>query len=157
MKQLMILRHGEAGFQDDGMGDFGRQLTTSGKFSLEKLAQVLKERNLVFDLLIKSPAIRTLQTAEIILETVPVREEIEHEQIYGGSTKSLLEIINAIPKEYEKVLLVGHNPGISALVGYLTNDYHLVMTPGMMVVMDIFVPYWSLVTNSSGTLKEVLQ
>lgn len=156
-KQIALLRHGEA---EPGMGvdsDLKRKLSDSGIYKLERLAQVLKDRNVFFDLLLKSPAQRTLQTADIVGKAIKVGAEEVHNRFYLAECETLFKIINQLPENCQKVILVGHNPGISALLAYLTGEFQLSLSAGMMAVMDLESARWNEVSRNSGTLVEVLQ
>lgn len=155
MKQLILLRHGEAGFSD-GV-DFQRQLTFRGKENLEKLGNTLSSRGLEVDFLFCSAATRTRETAEIIKKYVPVKEEVFENLIYGASLENLLEILEKTPEDAEKCLLIGHNPTISLLLAHLTDGNYLGLQPGMMAVLELEVGEWYMIGYQTATLKEVLQ
>lgn len=80
MKQLILIRHGEAGFSD-GV-DFQRQLTARGKENLVKLGETLSDREIKVDLLYCSSATRTRETAEILKQYIEISEEILSREIY---------------------------------------------------------------------------
>lgn len=155
--QITLLRHGEAEQGFGINGDIKRKLTARGVFKLERLARVLKEREVSFDLLLKSPAQRTLQTAEIIGESIKIGLEDVKDDFYMADSEALFTVINQLSDQYHRVILVGHNPGISTLLAYLTNDFHLSLLPGMMAVVDLEADSWQAVSRGSGTLVEVLQ
>ena len=151
------MRHAEA---ETGMGyerDFDRKLTAQGISKLHRLNKVLTEKNIQYDLLIKSPAQRTMQTAQVISAGLPVAEELVKTTVYESSLEKLLEIILALPDPLEHVLLVGHNPSISALLMYLADDFNVSLTTGMMAVITFDLPAWNMITKGSGSLSEVLQ
>ena len=151
------MRYAEA---ETGMGyerDFDRKLTAQGISKLHRLNKVLTEKNIQYDLLIKSPAQRTMQTAQVISAGLPVAEELVKTTVYESSLEKLLEIILALPDPLEHVLLVGHNPSISALLMYLADDFNVSLTTGMMAVLTFDLPAWNMITKGSGSLSEVLQ
>ena len=99
MKQLILLRHGEAGFSD-GV-DFQRQLTARGKTQLNNLGQHLSLKALEVDRMYCSSATRTRETAEIIKSHLPIKEEIYEKEIYSANLEILLKILEETPKEVE--------------------------------------------------------
>src|SRR5690606_37915454 len=75
--------------------------------------------------------------------------EIDH--IYDGSKLDLLNIINQLDNRYDFVALFGHNPGISDLLNYLTDDNLSMATCGVAVV-NFLVEDWSQLSKGTGEL-----
>lgn len=155
MKQLILLRHGEAGFSD-GV-DFQRPLTSKGKIGLERLAETLKERGLRIDLMYCSTATRTQETGEIIKKHIPVQEEVFEKEIYTANLDTLIQILEKTPDEVNTCLLIGHNPTISLLLAHLTDENYVGLQPGMMGILEMQLPHWYLVGHNSASLKEILR
>lgn len=157
MLSLYLLRHGEsepvAGFS----GDIGRQLTVSGKHRLLELANVLKSRGLVFDHMIVSPATRTLETKDAIASVLgEVDFEIDN-AIYEASPRHLIAAVSRQPKKFRWIMLIGHNPGISAIASYFSGEEFLSLAPGMMAVLYFNLDEWQLISSNTGNLMEILQ
>ncbi|MFL0684817.1 MAG: SixA phosphatase family protein [Algoriphagus aquaeductus] len=155
MKQLILLRHGEAGFSD-GV-DFQRQLTSKGKDQLHKLGTILKEREMEIDLMYCSSATRTRETAEIIKSYLPIREEVYEKEIYAANLEILLQILENTPKSIHTCLLIGHNPTISLLLSHLTTGNYVGLQPGMMAILEIEVQEWYMVGMNTALLRELLK
>lgn len=156
-KKLSLLRHGEAELGNGYDGDFIRKLSENGTTKLIGLSKALQRKGMDFDVLIKSPAFRTMQTAHIITEYIDVKEERIDDRIYESSMDTLLEILTRLPAHFERVLIVGHNPGLSSLLVYLTNEFNLYLSPGMMAEVTFDLPEWTMITKGSGSLVEVIQ
>src|SRR5690606_16009316 len=154
VKKLTLMRHGEAETGIGCQGDFNRAITGNGIIKLQRLNLVLKQKEAKFDLLLKSPALRTMQTAQLISENLLVDEEIIEDAIYESSVDNLLEIVQFVPNRFENILLVGHNPGISALLVYLVGDFNISLLPGMMAVINFDLPNWNMISRGSGSLIE---
>lgn len=155
MKQLILLRHGEAGFSD-GV-DFQRQLTSKGKDQLHKLGTILKEREMEIDLMYCSSATRTRETAEIIKSYLSIREEVYEKEIYAANLEILLQILENTPKSIHTCLLIGHNPTISLLLSHLTTGNYVGLQPGMMAILEIEVQEWYMVGMNTALLRELLK
>lgn len=157
-KILYVLRHGEAKPGIGARGDFLRELTNDGKQQLKKLAQYLKSIDFNIDLILVSPAKRTQQTLEILTSALAIKDnQITHNEIFDAEPQKLLEIINNISQPSNHILLVGHNPGISSLVAYVSGQNYISMKPGMMAVLEILVDDWKFLGGNTGVLKEILQ
>lgn len=155
MKQLILLRHGEAGFSD-GV-DFQRQLTPRGKENLNRLGETLIKSGLKVDFLHCSSATRTRETSEIIKKYIKVEEEQLTRDIYQGNLETLLKILENTPKSAETCLLIGHNPTISLLLSHITHGNYIGLQPGMMAVIDLEINEWYMIGLGTGILKEVIQ
>jgi len=120
---LHILRHGLAedrskpGYKKDA----DRPLTPKGKQRLWRVAEAIEEMELEFDAIISSPFLRATQTAEIVAEALDLRKKLattEH-LTPNGNPKLLLEYIHQIKPAPKDVLIVGHEPYLSQLIGLL--------------------------------------
>lgn len=157
-KILYVLRHGEAKPGIGVRGDFLRELTNDGRQQLNKLAQYLKSINFNTDLILVSPAKRTQQTLEVLTSALAIKNnQITHDEIFDAEPQKLIEIINNITQPSNHLLLVGHNPGISSLVSYVSGQNYISMKPGMMAVLEILVDDWKSLGGNTGVLKEILQ
>jgi phosphohistidine phosphatase len=154
---LTLLRHGEAEIGHGMREDYARILTGYGASQLTRLGNVLESRQISFDLTLYSPAIRTTQTMEILDRKLELGVKISDRGIYESSLAELLRVVQKLPPTYYQVLLVGHNPGITHLQGYLSGDSSIMFSPGMLVRMSLDVEGWDLVYRSSATLLEVIQ
>ena len=65
MKKLIIVRHAHA--VHDGSADFNRTLTREGQEEAVAAGKMLKKNELIPDMIISSPAARTVQTAKKLL------------------------------------------------------------------------------------------
>jgi phosphohistidine phosphatase len=157
-KILYVLRHGEARPGIGVRGDFLRELTTDGRKQITRLAQYLKSKDFKVDLILVSPAKRTQQSLDILTSTLAIKNIQEtHDEIFDAEPQKLLDIINNIKQPINNLLLVGHNPGISSLVSFVSGQNYISMKPGMMAVLEILVDDWKLLGGNTGTLKEILQ
>ncbi|WP_194974925.1 SixA phosphatase family protein [Aquiflexum lacus] len=157
-KILYVLRHGEARPGIGIKGDFLRELTVDGRQQLKRLAEYLKSIDFKTDLILVSPAKRTQQSLEILTTTLAIKNnQITHDEIFDAEPQTLLDIINNINQPSNNILLVGHNPGISSLVSFVSGQNYISMKPGMMAVLEILVDDWRSLGANTGVLKEILQ
>ena len=115
MKTLLILRHGKA--EDDSpMGDKGRRLTPKGERDAAFIGGRIAARFGAPDWVVASDATRARQTAEIAAEAAGFSGEIGLDPaIYDAELEDLLGVVRELPDGAERVLLVGHNPGLALL------------------------------------------
>ncbi len=115
---LFILRHGEAGKSSVSAGDYKRALTIQGKKQIEELSKALISLDVKFDKIFTSPLVRAKQTAETvetIIKHIGNVEELECLKPEGNK----LELNSTLSKlkRDSKVLIVGHEPYLSELIG----------------------------------------
>jgi phosphohistidine phosphatase len=156
-KKLTLLRHGEAAVGMGQTNDLNRDLTDRGRSQLTRVCDLLESESVHFDYAITSPARRCLQTLEIINKEKRIPVSHKHPEIYESSVTALLGIINSFDNRYSNVLLIGHNPGISHLLGLLTGDTSILFVPGMLVKISFELPDWKMVSRNSGSILEVIQ
>jgi len=156
IKHLYVLRHGEARPGIGHLGDIKRPLTEKGQNHIEKLSKNLASREVSFDLVLMSPSIRTSQTGEIISKYVFSKEIIVEDDIYEAETMALLSLLNKINGPVENLLLIGHNPSLSALILYLTGNGSVNLHPGMLAIVEVIVEDWNLLGKNTGILKEII-
>lgn len=116
MKTLTIMRHSEAiaDLSEDVKTDFDKPLTDRGINILEKVGDFLKEKYPNPDYIVCSPAVRTKQTLQWLQAALGEKGEVFYEnKLYGANSDTLIDILLSLPREKEKVLLIGHNPSIS--------------------------------------------
>jgi phosphohistidine phosphatase len=115
------------------------------------MAERLKENLLVPELLITSPAVRTVTTAEIFAEYLLLPEPQADPLIYAASPQTLLNVINRLPPANNFIGIVGHNPGITLILDYLAGVAREVHTCTVALI-EFETDEWSAITQGSGSL-----
>ena len=123
MKKLYIVRHAQKEDVQIGRDDYDRELSPEGEKEAKLIAQNFASKNLPVDLIVASPAIRTKKTAEIFAEALKYKKTIMlNEVLYMAFVNELLETISYTNDTIDSMLLVGHNPSLTAfaitLVGF---------------------------------------
>lgn len=124
MKTLILVRHAKAEKEIPGQADFDRQLTERGVSDASQMAQRTGIRDFGIQLILTSPAHRTSQTTGIMANYIGMLPEniISDKRIYQASADTLLDLLLELPDAFDKVMLVGHNPGIANLVGFFSRQ-----------------------------------
>jgi phosphohistidine phosphatase len=117
MKTLYVLRHGQAAPEQDADTDHARELTARGRGEVRRAAAALLERGKPPSLVLSSSATRARQTAELCLEGWQPGPELRVlGDLYLASPASYLSALAAGADPHESAMVVGHNPGLEALV-----------------------------------------
>lgn len=121
-RELLILRHGKSDWNAN-TDDFHRPLKKRGKRGAQRIASWLKDQGLVPDHIVSSPAVRALATALKACEAMGLGgDRVRRDpRIYLATHQELLEVLSACPPEAERVMLVGHNPGLEELLEFLAD------------------------------------
>ncbi len=88
------------------------------------MAQRLKEKRIVPDLMLSSPAKRALNTCERIADILQYsKEKIKTDRdLYHADEESILRIVKNLNDKHDCILIFGHNPGLTDFVNRLTNS-----------------------------------
>lgn len=150
MKQLLLIRHAKAE-QGSIYDDFERPLKTRGIDDATEMANRLKSKGIIPQLVVSSPALRALSTAEVFSHQLCTGDIQTNKAIYEASDATLFNSITGLPDEYDFVALVGHNPGISQILRYLTGEYKDVATCAVALIA-FEVGSWKEISGDSGKL-----
>lgn len=117
------------------MDDFMRPLNERGERNAPRMAKRLKEKKIVLDLLLSSPAVRAIQTAHLFAKVLEVRPSILQTEtaLYHASSETLLSVIRQIKNSADTVMLVGHNPGLTDFANALLQE-HIINIPTCGIV-----------------------
>ena len=130
MMDVYALRHGKAEERTLSVkSDSRRKLTESGKKELRCISKAIKSMDIRFDCIFSSPLLRARQTAEIIYSQVKCKKQsivFWDELKPEFDTDKIIQRLSAL-KPDSSVLLVGHEPVLSRLVGTVisSNDCHV--------------------------------
>lgn len=142
MKTLLILRHAKSSWDEPELADIQRPLNKRGKNDAPRVGEIIKEAGLVPDIILSSPAVRALKTAEAAADTCGYEGEIEiRENFYPGSPGDYIDALNEIPDGYARVMVVGHNPGLEELLSDLTGESELLPTAALAQV-ELAIQRW---------------
>ncbi|HIY76625.1 MAG TPA: histidine phosphatase family protein [Candidatus Sphingobacterium stercorigallinarum] len=160
MRTLYLVRHAKAEPHSLSKSDFYRNLMSNGIERARRIADHLQAMIHIDKktLAITSPANRAVQTADIFCEALhyPVTSLTQDNSIYEAHFMDLLGVINRVPESYERLLLFGHNPGLSALVNYLSHADIRLATSNVAIIQFEDDLAFSMVSGGTGQLVDVL-
>jgi len=124
MKTLFLIRHAKSSWDDTTLPDQDRPLNDRGRRDAPKMGERLAKRDVKPDLILSSPAVRALRTAEIIAEKLDYRRKniVVNERLYAVEADDLLDEIHQLGDEVERVMLFGHNPELTELAHRLSSE-----------------------------------
>ncbi len=138
MKNLLIMRHAKSDWGQN-LPDIERPLNKRGKKAAPLMAEQLKKMNKIPELIISSPAQRAMSTAERVKENLNLKKDIKVvETFYFGYMADVIEEIKNTDDQYDRILIVGHNPVWEDLVSELSSDHEYIVMPTAAIASVIF-------------------
>lgn len=122
-RELLLLRHGKSDW-DSGVEDFHRPLKKRGRLAAQCIGLWLLEQRLIPDYILSSPAERAFSTAKKVCSKLRLdpQQILQDGRIYLASCEQLLAVLHETPFTVQRLLLVGHNPGLEDLLSYLADN-----------------------------------
>jgi phosphohistidine phosphatase len=165
VRTLYVLRHAKSDWGDASLRDFDRPLNGRGRKSAKAIGRELRERGLTPDLVLLSPSARTTETLARVEEGFGASfEKVEERSIYLAETEELVALIRNAPAKSDRLMIVGHNPGMHELVLLLANgprdlreEAAAKFPTGAMAEISFDVGDWSDVTPGSGFIRSFLK
>jgi len=121
-RELLLLRHGKSDWSA-GTDDFHRPLKDRGTRGAQRVGVWLQQQRLEPDLVVSSPAERAIVTAQNCWNTLggDAKEIRRDARIYEAGLSPLLDVLAECPGDAQRVMLVGHNPGLEDLLIHLAD------------------------------------
>lgn len=120
---LFFLRHGIAvEYGASGAArDSARPLSEEGLAKTREIVGAVKKMDFSFDAILSSPYARARQTAEIAAEVLGFSKKIQFtvNLTPQGTSRKLVDELNDKYGALENILLVGHEPQLSSLIGLM--------------------------------------
>lgn len=156
MKRLYIIRHAKSSWNEPDLADIDRPLNKRGKRDAPFMGKRLKKVHEANpDLMLSSPAKRALRTAKIIAKEIDYpKGKIEiKDSLYGSGVPAILNVIQYLDDLINEMMLFGHNPDLTSLAIYLSDQQvDNIPTCGIFCV-DFDVKSWKEVGKGLGIFK----
>ena len=165
MLTLSLLRHAKSSWKNPSLPDRERPLAARGITDAPLMGRAITERGIDPELVLCSSARRTVDTLSLVLPELKVEPSVVYEDaLYHASAAEMLHRLRDVQPGANRVMMVGHNPGIQRLAldligsgpkhmrNYLIEKYP---TAGL-VVINFTAGLWSSVDINSGALNQFL-
>ena len=120
--ELYLIRHGLAAESGEQYpDDTKRPLTSRGIQKLKREGKALLALDVMFDVILTSPLVRTRQTAETLASMYRDSPPIVNAPSLapGGTHNAIIDDLAKQSHRRKKIAIVGHEPGIGELAGRL--------------------------------------
>jgi phosphohistidine phosphatase len=155
VKELWLLRHGKSSWDDPTLDDYDRPLAPRGKKAAKRIARWSHSQGLRPDLVLCSGALRARETLELVHDALGDPEVEIEESIYHASSETLLELLRTAPT-VNRILVVGHNPGLHELTGVLAPPAPAAFPTGALACLALDVTSWGGMRAGCGVLSSLL-
>lgn len=153
---LILTRHAKSAWDGSAPSDHARPLNKRGRRSATALGYCLRERNLLPDQVISSPAQRTRETLDRMELGVPA---LFNERLYLATSKIMFKVLTEA--EHPRTMLLGHNPGIAAFAHSMASRPPLHprfddFPTGATLVLEFDISSWSELNWGSGKVVDFI-
>ncbi|MFI4868256.1 MAG: SixA phosphatase family protein [Steroidobacterales bacterium] len=124
MKTLFLIRHAKSCRDDPALADQQRPLTRRGRRNASDLGKRLAKRAPKPDLMLSSPALRALKTAQLMARQFGYKRKhiVVDARLYACTAADLLRVIHQLDERLKRVMLFGHNPELTGLARRFSRD-----------------------------------
>jgi len=163
MKTLTLLRHAKSGWDDPSLADFERPLNARGREAARAMGRELRAQGLAWDRVLASPAARVTETLRDLAETYGPIAPAYDERLYLAAPGTLLGLVRDTADAHERLLIVGHNPGMERLAvllgrpGPLRDEIAVKYPTGALAEISLPLDHWRDVADGAGTLTRFIR
>lgn len=132
---IHVVRHAEAIERTPEVAEENRFLTARGRKRFRKICKSLRKLGVAPDLILTSPMIRAVQTADILAERVRFKGELQVATLLapGFQPDALKQLLGSHPHARE-IAVVGHEPDLGALAQALLSAQEACALPKGAVI-----------------------
>lgn len=156
MKELIFVRHAKSDWGTEFLKDVDRHLNERGYRDAYFLSEWFEKNKKKPDLILSSYATRALSTAFIFARGIDQKNDAiqVEEKIYEASVDSLMSVLKKLDPAYGSVMLFGHNPSLTNICNYLSDDLFFDDIPTCGIVSYTFeIKKWTELDEKTGKLN----
>lgn len=163
-KRLILLRHAKSAWDNPSLADLDRPLSSRGRKAAPLVGAYLARRRMVPGLVLASSAKRAVETLELVCAGWQVKPTVRKlKSLYLATPREMLRRVQAVGREPDCVMLIGHNPGIADLASWLCShgkaehraNLGRKFPTGAVAVIDFDVNDWADVDAQTGHLIDL--
>ena len=154
MKSLTLLRHAKSSWNSAAASDHDRPLNKRGERDAPLMGGRINAKDIRPSLIVSSPATRAWTTAKIVADSINYPREFlqRDDRLYMANVASIIDVIEDQDGGFNHIMIVAHNPGLTAFANFLLPD----LTPNLptcgVVSVTMDSDEWELRTSPDATL-----
>jgi len=154
MKTLLVMRHAKSDWGAEFTRDHDRPLNSRGKKAAKLMGRFLTGAGSVPDLVLSSTAVRAVTTAELASDAGKWRCPITTSRdLYASDADEVLEVLAGVDPAIDCLLIAGHQPTWSDLVGRLIGGGRIHMPTAAVACVDLPNGGWADVSKAVCVLR----
>ncbi|MBN2823688.1 MAG: histidine phosphatase [Campylobacterales bacterium] len=153
MKTLYLIRHAKSNWKDTKLSDFERGLSRKGKKDLKSMSSYIALSGVEPNLVLSSCALRAQLSIDAIIDKLEYSGKIHYiNELYMEKPKTLLNVISLQDDNYDKMMLMGHNPELTELANiFLKEQIHKLPTLGLIEI-KFEMEKWEDILETNGKM-----
>jgi phosphohistidine phosphatase len=163
MRRLMLLRHAKTENDAPSGRDQDRRLDDRGRLDAAEIGGWIVRHPPFPDLVLVSPAVRSQQTWELVRDAMGAAPKAASvPELYGADPATLLRTVHdATDSNPQRLMLVGHNPGLHEFAFTLTGGGNAAARAALadnlptsgLAVIDFEIDDWRDVSFQRGRIE----
>jgi phosphohistidine phosphatase len=155
MKTLILMRHAKSSWKHPDLPDQDRPLNKRGEKDAPRIGKFIRDKELIPQLILASPAKRVSQTVDGLVGKMDFKGKVEYvNSLYLAEPSAYLAILHDVSDIFERVMIVGHNPGLEGLLQILSGQVESLPTASIAHLV-LPIEHWSDINESThGELVE---
>lgn len=123
MRRIILLRHAKSSWDDHRLSDAARPLNKRGLRDAPEMGRRFKNRGIRPAAILSSNATRAITTARLVAGEIgfPAESIRELPDLYLASPRTIVALLARVAENYNDLVLVGHNPGLSELADRISD------------------------------------
>ena len=157
MRTLFILRHAKSSWNDSQLADHDRPLNKRGTLAAQQVGRFMRCKGWLPDFVLASSARRAQETLALWSKSARFEGHTEtHRDLYLAEPNAYLSHLKLLgASNPERVMCIGHNPGLEELLTVLTGKRERLPTAALAHI-EIAIDEWSaLGKNASARLVDL--
>jgi phosphohistidine phosphatase len=157
VRYLTVMRHAKSAWSAGFTNDHARPLNARGRRDAPRIAAELVQRQWEPELVLGSDSARTRETWARMADQLPEAAACFTPELYHAGVDPVRRLLQALPSNRTRVLLLGHNPGFEDVVDWLAG--HTVrLTTANAALLQAEGPSWAdALEPGAWTLHTVLR
>jgi phosphohistidine phosphatase len=137
------MRHAKSSWKEQDLSDHDRPLNKRGQNDAPRMGKLLKDEDLIPDLIMSSTAARAKKTAELVAKACRYKGEIVlNHSLYGAEPAAYLKILEGLSDKHKAALVIGHSPSVEGTVEVLTGSPDVMMPTCALAQISLPIQNW---------------
>jgi len=156
MKTLLLMRHAKSSWKQPDLPDNERPLTKRGVRASVHMGELLRAKGLLPQMILSSTAVRAEQTAKHLCKGIGCSDHVSStDDLYLAEAETYINRLHHLSDELERVMIVGHNPGLESLLQLFSGQIETLPTAAIAHLSFPVDSWKDLHSDTQGTLVDL--